>query len=60
MCAIAVGDICVNVREIKELFRFILQEPPDSDLFTVGGEINESIFTHSCSLGQELKGAYHL
>lgn len=50
VCHIVVGDICVYVREMKELFRFILREPPDSDLFTVGGEINETIFTPSFQL----------
>lgn len=40
----------VYVREMKELFRLILREPPVSGLLLVEGEINENIFTPSFQL----------
>jgi len=32
VCHNVVGDICVYLREMKELFRLIFSEPPVSDL----------------------------
>lgn len=57
-CHIIVGDVCVYVREMKELFRLILREPPDSDLLLWEVRLMRAYSHLAFSSGQELKGSF--
>lgn len=60
MCHIVEEDICVYVREMKELFRLIFREPPDSDLLLQELRLMRAYSHLAFSLGQELKGRFPL
>lgn len=60
VCHIVVGDICVYVREMKELFRLILGEPPDSDLLLWEVRLMRAYSHLAFSSGHELKGRFPL
>lgn len=60
VCHIVVGDICVYVGGMKELFRTILREPPGPDLLLWEVRLMSAYSHLAFSWGQELKGRFPL